>query len=102
MPLEKINFEATQPYYRFVYSWTTIPRGTMRFEDAPHVQKDLNIKLKLKREFSVKEIHVQLVWSSEIALIEGTRDTIIWRWTSTGKYMTKSAYLAQFAGKRWN
>lgn len=36
---------------------------------------------------------VQQIW-----LMEGTEDTITWRWTENGEYTTKSAYHVQFEG----
>lgn len=60
-------------------------------EDIRH-----ELSMPLIREFFAV---FRLIWDNETNLEEGVEDTIIWRWTNTGKYTAKSAYLAQFTGR---
>jgi hypothetical protein len=60
-------------------------------EDIRH-----ELSMPLIREFFAV---FRLIWDNETNLEEGVEDTITWRWTNTGKYTAKSAYLAQFAGR---
>jgi hypothetical protein len=50
---------------------------------------------------TTQEIHEYVaLWEAvkEVLLEENREDTIQWRWTSSGEYTTKSAYLIQFEG----
>lgn len=54
-----------------------------------------DLTLALVQEFV--QVHQQ-IWESGITLVEDTEDTILWKWTNSDKYSTKSAYMAQFSG----